>query len=566
MALPLPVMLLLWSSALVGLDSVDAAAGMGAFTTPSSRSPESMSPPIVAAHYFGSHGAPNFINGFRRSEVAADFESMREDGFNTVVLVVSWGDFQPIADPCCHYDERAIERLHFLLRQAKQAGLAVVLRLGYFWTYRSDVLDVEERVARLMNSDRARGAFFHYLQRIAHEISFHDHVILSFLSWEDHPLTRIDAEGAHTFRRWHRYFWSPSEPPPDPVEVAKSSSSEALLYYEFWDWLAIEKLFRPAERLVPNLSYEVRVDKDPIFQTDTGGAPTVVHWFTHERMFQVPSSGPLTIYYAPFWGAANQGEELSADRALMLFDRLLSESRHLSGGKPLFIDQFNFLDNTPGAESNARIRESEIGSFLERSRCLMKNHGVVGYGVWTYRDHRESRLFNPSFGYRLDGWELTRRRGRRAADPLVQVADGDLALELSEGDVLSQRVTDARGRIPAQDGRDDFVCLRATAGGSPSRVVLTVGDQSHPTTLALPRGFSGERCAKVTPQPDGDEVTLSIAVAAGTIRLYDVWFFDHVQVGGIYQVDGSPGGHRQAMVDLNQRFGQVVSDDRCSEN
>lgn len=562
---PLSIMLLLWSAALFGSASVDTNAGTDVSPISTSRSWGSSRPPIVGAHYFGSHWAPNFINAFRRSEVAADFQRIREDGFNTVILVVSWGDFQPITNPCCQYDDRAIERLHFLLQRAKDAGLAVILRLGYFWSYHPGVPDIEERALRLMNSDRARGAFFHYVQRIAHEISAHDHVIMSFLSWEDHTLERIDQEGAHTFRRWHRYFWSPSEPPPNPDAVTREGS-QALLYYHYWDWLAIEKLFRPAEQLMPNLSYEARVDKDPILVAASEGAPRVAQWFTHEPMFRMPTSAPLTIYYAPFWGAVNDGETLSADRALTLFDRLLTETRALSDGAPVFIDQFNFLDNTPGAESNAIIQDDEIGAFLNRSNCLMRTRGVIGYGVWTSRDYRESRLFNPSFAYQLDGWDLVQRSRRQSFAPLVPLADGDFALNLAAGDALSQMITDARGRVPGPDDRDDFICLHAESPNSASRVSVSAGDPSKSYSLAFPRGFSGERCAKIAPQPDDGEVRLRIAVDAGTILLYDVWFFDHVQVGGIYQVDGSPSAHRQALVDLNQGFAQDAPFEACPED
>ena len=67
----------------------------------------------VAAHWFGRQWPMNFLAGFRREQVAADFRQLVDDGFDTVVLLVAWGDFQPVYAPCCTYDERAFERLDF---------------------------------------------------------------------------------------------------------------------------------------------------------------------------------------------------------------------------------------------------------------------------------------------------------------------------------------------------------------------------------------------------------------------------------------------------------------------
>src|SRR6478736_8102747 len=97
--------------------------------------PTATAPPLVGVHYFGTAWPMNFIGGFRRASVPGDFRRIAGDGFNSVVLLVSWGDFQPVTSPCCQYDERAWERLHFLLEQARLAKLQVVLRVGCACTF-----------------------------------------------------------------------------------------------------------------------------------------------------------------------------------------------------------------------------------------------------------------------------------------------------------------------------------------------------------------------------------------------------------------------------------------------
>ena len=104
----------------------------------------------------GDNWPKNFINVFRREDVASDYAKLRADGFNAVVRLVSWGDFQPVFDRCCRYDERAFERLGFLIDQARAAGLDVVLRIGYGWTFQPDA--GVGRCAHSSTAERRRGA------------------------------------------------------------------------------------------------------------------------------------------------------------------------------------------------------------------------------------------------------------------------------------------------------------------------------------------------------------------------------------------------------------------------
>ena len=510
----------------------------------------------VAAHYFGRQWPKNFISGFRREHVAEDFARLRADGFDTVVLVVSWGDFQPGMLPCCTWDERAFERLHFLLDRADEAGLKVMLRLGYAWFFHPEAGDVGDRQHRLMNDPEVRASYQRFLQRVATEVSDKPQVVLGFMSWEDQWLRKVDESARPDYEQYLATL------PPDARRGTglPDAVEDAALFHGFWDWLVIEKLHRPAVPLFPGLSYEARIDRDPRYEPGPDGKPVVAEWIAHTGMTRLPPGHVLTLYWAPFWGALNQGEQLTAARGLELFDALLREAG-ADGQRRLFVDQFNFVDNTPGYEHNAVLRPEEIFSFLHRSVCVMKARGVAGYALWTSQDYAENPLHNPAFGYGLEGWRFERAGGRPEA-ALQPLPSGDFALAMAAGDRLSQRVPAKRGRLMrADDNIPDQVCLEADAT-APARLRLQAG-AGAPVTLAFDGRGRQRACTAIEPVPVDGDLAFSASVESGALRLRDVQLFDHVQYGGFYDLQGAPGPLHDAVRRMNRDFRAVPAPARC---
>ena len=555
------VLLAIAASALV---ACSPDAGREAATPPAANAPESVPAATpsaalqgrVGTHYFGRQWPKNFIAGFRREHVAEDFARLRADGFDSVVLLVSWGDFQPGMLPCCTWDERAFERLHFLLDRADEAGLKVMLRLGYAWFFHPGAGDVGDRQHRLVNDPEVRASYQRFLERLSGELADQPHVVLGFMSWEDQWLRRVDETARADYLEYLATL--PADPArgtglPDPVR-------DAALFHGFWDWLVISKLYTPALPLFPALSYEARVDREPRFEPGPDGQPAVVEWIAHEGMTRLPAEQPLTIYWAPFWGAANQGEQLPAARSLELFDALLRETGR-DGERPLFIDQFNFVDNTPGHELNAVLRPEEIPSFLHQSVCVMKARGVLGYALWTGQDYAENPLHNPSFGYGMEGWTLARPNGAPAS-ALQPLASGDFALALAVGDRLEQVVPGRHGRMPrADDPLTDQACLEADAD-APATLRLQAGDGA-PATLAFDGSGRQRACTAIQPVAVNGDLAFSVTVATGRVLLRDVQLFDHVQYGGMYDLQGAPGPLHGAIRRMNRDFAAVPAPSRC---
>lgn len=511
----------------------------------------------VAAHWFGRQWPKNWLAGFRRADVDADFRQLRDDGFDTVVLLVAWGDFQPVAEPCCSWDERAFERLGFLLDRADAAGLKVMLRIGYGWSFHPGFGDVGERQQLLLNRRDHRAAYQRFVERIGREIDGHDGVVMAFMSWEDQWLRRVDESARED---WNAFV---ATLPPGTVQgdALPDLQRDSALFHRYWDWLVRETLFLPAVGVLPNLSYEARVDREPVWGEDADGNRTVVEWLAHDGMMQMPEGHVLTIYWAPFWGALNQGEQLPASRAQELFAALLAEAGAKSG-RGLFIDQFNFVDNTPGHETNAVLRPEEIPAFLHRAVCTMRNGGVVGYGLWTARDYTENPLHNPAFGYGLEGWTLERVDGARAEAALDALPEGDFRLRLRPGDVLSQRVPRRHGRLPRHgDPLPDQACVQAVVH-TPGTLVLTAG--GAPARLAFDGTGLQRRCAMLDPRPGDDGLPVTLALDGGELSLHDVQVFDHVQYGGVRDVVGDAGPLLAPVRRMNADFRAEALPARCA--
>lgn len=520
---------------------------------------------FTSAHYFGRHWPKNVLFGFRREELASDLAKMRGDGFTSVVYLVAWGDFQPVAAPCCRYDERAFERLDLLISAASEAGLKVILRVGYGWSFNAVDTSMARQLA-LMNDPSIRTAYLDFAHRIGERFGSDPRVLLSFLTWEDHKLFEIQPSARST---WTRFL---------STHVGLSAAQEALgasferledapfagrngpapqLFHQYWDWLKRDELYMPTSRLIPKLSYEVRIDKDPQWSAD---GRSIEAWIDHYDTYQLPGAPVTTIYWAPFWGAQNRGELLPSERALSLLDYLIRDTSERASPGQLYIDQFNFIDNTPGFRTNANIDPAEVNDFLGNVACLLRQRSVMGVGPWTWQEYLESPLHNPSFVLGLEGWT--------AAETGVQLIEGDSSrdarLELSAGGRVEQTIPRSRGRLPGETGEAVEACVRATLN-EPARLrfrsphgsaelALAPADSGHLRCVALPG-------AKMTDA----EYALAVLSTEGRVELISVYVHDHLQKGGLRDRELAPLQHLPAYRKLNSDFLAADPPARCPD-
>ena len=88
---------------------------------------------IKAITYYGDRSSWVFnFWGSDLTQINKDFDRIRSEGFNSVVLVVPWGEFNPDLKPIT-YNKTALTRLKYVIQVAYDHKLDVVLRISYLW-------------------------------------------------------------------------------------------------------------------------------------------------------------------------------------------------------------------------------------------------------------------------------------------------------------------------------------------------------------------------------------------------------------------------------------------------
>ena len=202
---------------------------------------------------------------------------------------------------------------------------------------------------------------------------------------------------------------------------------------------------------------------------------------------------------------------------------------------------------------------------MDGAFCAMRNAGVFGYAYWTTQDYAESPLFNPSFGYGLDGWHLITADGSDPERHLIKQPSNDFSLRLAAGDVLRQSIPARRGRLPTTSAEAHLavkICVTAHAGEAAS-VEAMAG--AAPVQLTISSAV--ERvCSSIATRAKDSNLELKIRGVSGRVDLTGVQLFDHVQEGGLYGIDGKEGVLLPQLRKLNERFArQPGAADRCQQ-
>ncbi len=505
---------------------------------------------LRGTHYFGNSWPVNVWNSARLSSLEADLARLRRDGFNTIVLVMPWGEFQPKIKPCCRYDDVAFERLHIVLRAAQAADLAVVLRVGYAHSFspQQDLMEMERLVA-FFADNTVREAFFDFCSRLYRISTQYDHIRFGFLSWEDFYLPGILAEPAlrerleqaqlkRDFAEFLRVqmpltsastYYGKTFQRLESVPLPAPDGPQAIVLHTFWDWFIINKLFVPARHAFPTLSFEIRVDDDPV--VEPSGAS---HWFVHQATYQLPGAPVDTIYWAVFWGMENKGDTIPGDRAMQALGVLLDRVEARTGRSKIFIDQFVFLDNTPDKQHLTRIRDPDVNDFLEQAGTLLAQR-TLGYTLWSDRAYRWNVLYNAAFERDLLGWQA-------AGDAALERTSIGNILRMRAGGRLAQTIPVARRLIPRDAGE---LCLKGEAfTPAAMRVVMGAAD-----ALTLDLDLGRFDVCRPVPVPFGQDVVFE--VQQGSLAIERLIISIYTESSDIYRVDGSEGRYIPGIRRLN---------------
>ncbi len=500
-------------------------------------------PYLKSATYYGDDWVINFWN-LEDTHLEEDMRQIAADGFNSIILAVPWREFQINMDSRS-YSQYALDKLHRVMDAAERAGLWVILRVGYTWDHAGHD-NVLERYQQLLYDEDVWDAWMDYAERIYQEASCHGNFYGGFLTWEDFwnfthaagdmgdTLIGRELAGQTGYRDYLKETVTLEEAGRqygeefsdwDQVYLPERDQEAYGLFLTFYDnWL--NHILLETQEVFPNLSMEVRTDVDPITMTD--GQQT---GFSHAVTFGCQNSSFTSLMYSVSMGMQAGNDHMSADQVLPQTKAVFDWVSQYNGGKPLYIDQFLFTDNTPGFEENPKLDEAQMPVYLTRCAPVLKEK-TMGYGIWTYRDYGNNMIYNSQFGLGETGWTSSGRTR-------IVNRDGSNQMELESYGRISQTVNPAGSAVEGETVKVRFLAE------SPSGAAVTVrmGNKSKTT------GVQGKQQVYLEfPQDSLGEFSISSdkAVYVDNIQVYT-----HVTEGKLYDMDGNPDVCLEAVRALN---------------
>lgn len=496
---------------------------------------------IRAVHYWVDGWPKNFWNSLKSHRIEEDLKQIKKDGFDTIVLAVPWGEFQPKIRPI-QYNKRAFGLLKNIVEKAKENKMNVILRLSYLWDFDPDAeLPTSERFMALYTDPVVYKAWLDFFRKVNYETKDFKNLLFGFITWEDlwgivcitsSNLDLAARQGLSPQTGFHQYITKKYSRKylsdlygynirfEDTIPIPERKSPAYRLFLEYVDMLLIEKFFKPAKKYFPKLSLEVRVDADPIFLSQGE-----IFWYSHANTYNLPGSDIVTAYYSVATGALNRGDEIPAKRALELFAFNFKKIKEQGSVKKVFIDQFNFFDNTPAFTHNTKIGPDELNKFIVHSASPLMKY-TDGYGLWAYRDYAENGLYNPSFEVGLKGWDI------KGKVDLAEGNNGDKKAMLRDGSSITQFAPRKRGYLH-NEYKNVYLCFWAKAETSSHLYIYTAGIKIIQDLNENGRNY----CLTL---PMKDEYTLTFEARDGNVLLDDTSLYCHVQKSLLYGLDGKP--------------------------
>lgn len=504
---------------------------------------------LKSATYYSDDWVINFWNSesFHMDE---ELKQIAEDGFNSIILIVPWREFQPSVSPE-QYNDYAWEKFDRVMEAAGKQDLKVMLRVGYTWDYYGSD-NVLERYEKMLYDETVKQAWMHYTKRLYEKASAHENFCGGFITWEDFwnfaensvyygsGLTgkKMAAKCGYTqyvkdhytLEELGKMYNDTFESYEDVYLPDSLDSYGRKAFYQFYDDF-LNRILAETQTVFPDLSMEVRLDVDPVKRPDgtLEGAP-------HDSTFSCGTSGFSSAMYSACMGFESMGQTVSAASAIANANLYLDHMSAASGGKKLYLDQFLFTDNTPGFEKNAKLAESEKRAYLDGMADIFKAK-TMGYGIWSYRDYGDNKLYNAQFALDKQGWTFS-------GGSYIENRNGNKMAAVPVSGKISQSI---QKRTAGGKGKNAYVRFFLEGDGN-CRVTVRGGEKSQTVSAGDPQ------TVKLT-FSDTAISELSFTVQ-GTGKAYidDVKVYTWITEGNMYHMDGRESSCAQAIRDMNHKI------------
>jgi len=497
---------------------------------------------IRAAHYFSDGWALNLWQVVNPASILSELGTIRDDGFNTVILVFPWRGFQ--TDQLCPaYDPFYERQLHRVLSAADRLNMSVIVRVAY--TYQlavSDNLSGITQAQRLLTDDETRQAWLDYLGRLYRICHSHRSFRQGFVSWEEfwHAFGSWQLRNARPRRELAvttGYLDYLSRQGIEAIEEIPQPGDPGHASFHAFTNHRIRELYEMALEVFPGLSMEFRVDKERL-ETDDG-----VQWVSNDDY--ADHSELRYTYWAPFMGAENKGETLGAGEAADLLSHMLDEVSYQGSQPGHVVDQFNFVDEAPKFKGiHAEIKEDEVPDFLQLAVPLLREMSR-GYGVWAYRDYRQNILFNARFLMGMRGWQVIQGKARPRRRGGIRIGRGGVLRQFLPPTVsgLQRGVGfESLTLAVAMDGKASEAGLQARINAGPW-VAPSAGAHARELLCEIPADFGAVMA---------DGLLLELRNNGRRLDIDAMSLYHWVFRGGIRDYEGQESTYYAAVVAFNQ--------------
>lgn len=488
---------------------------------------------VKSATYFAAEWPTNFWNS-EMDNLDSDMMQIKEDGFNSIIIVIPWREFQPEINPI-QYNENAFAALDQVMKAADKVGLDVYTRIGYTWDYYHDADEyILDRFFGLLYDKKVIDAWYAYVSKMYDTLSKYDNFSDGFLTWEDFWFNLMICDDFEESRRlvaahdigygdWVEQHYGLQEyndqygtqyDSYDSIAIPQRDEPAMYAMYEYYDEFLLGLLCE-SQKKFSNLSMEVRLDHDLTYNKNGEFEP-----YKHIDTFSCgESSFTATMYGIPM-GFENVGERVSYSEGMEKTQYILSQLQQQNENKAIYVEQFLFADNTPEYAHNAQIRNDEIDDYLENVSDILLKY-TSGYGIWTYRNYRANIIYNAQFALNDDGWECE-------GDVQFKIYEESRVCELDGGSSISQEV--APTRISSSDDHRVFICVKDVI--QPGDLKITVGDAMKTVNVE-------EEGIIEFDVPQNSLSNLKIESLGCNILVDDIKLYAHVQEGFLYDEDGN---------------------------
>lgn len=505
---------------------------------------------IKGVTYFGNAWPINFWNSDLRN-VDEDFKNIKKDGFNSIFLVVPWGEFQPDTEKL-KFNENSYSRLNKVCRQAKKNDLKLFMRVSYLWDMHPEVkMPTYERFGKLFNHPETQDAWSKYLKKISDMTN--DCATGVFLSWEDywHVIDKIRHATTIEERAYLSNYYGFNDWVKEKIQQGanshqyskflhngqyiypQKSTVDFQFVYEWFDDQLVNQLLPRVAQYFKSASIEARVDDDPIFEGEK-----IVSWYSHKKTFDIKSSEFIFTYWAPAMGAENKGEKDTAASVLKRFSWINNKVAEASSNK-IVIAQLLFEDNTPSAAKNAVIKEGEKKKFFELIASPLVSQ-TQGYALWGGRDYDANMVFNPSFDVGIKGWALNARDTKK-----ISHLENSSYLTLKAGEDISQKILSIFNHFK---GASNKTYLRLSGVGEALLEISYAGSKILYETSVDYKKYNFN-----FPVADGDS-TLRIKVLRGAFGVENVNLYPFTTVANFRNVFNEPRARASDILKLNKNI------------